>query len=576
MLASNRGGGGGELSGADIRNGFFIGAEFGVQSQNLQSTSFLACPNCGLINGEPSGYSSSVTNLTRGLNEDIKKALSQLQNLQNRINATKDKSQHISYSSDLDALEQEISNAIARLTSVLDLYPKSKQNQEVLSTYSQLLSQIKNLDKQLISEIKSYDNQFNYNTNVNSYNSAKNSLAPNINSASSTNSVATSVQSIINDLKTITSLDQSLSSQYNQYSNEGINDARAVASVLTQALQGGQSQAENFLNGLLNAIDSNLPNTNFDQLIAVVNWFAQMAKEIQSQCPQYEVYLLAVYKNAFSDIAVTGTGFIPSAIQVFGNPPKFNYQNFSPQIMSLQNIHPSLESMIQSIYSTQRFFENMRYNAGILLGWQHFFSKHFGYSIYSDLGYGYVNSPLLKNLSVFKALQNVSIDLGANLIFDFNTPKSNSTPVFYGMFAGVQGGSTNWVLTGPVESWRASYNTSVDLGLRLQFNTNIIKWGVDIPVVPHEINWQSGFNHLELDNNAKDIGFFITYEKLFMHRASGHWYIMRHKRYSAPHISKYSTYPAYPTYPIFKTKRQKGHTKKRYLCWPINALSKPE
>ncbi|WP_163498978.1 outer membrane beta-barrel protein [Helicobacter suis] len=607
---------GGKLGAADIRNGFFFGAEFGVQSQALQSTSMLACPNCGLIKAEPSGYSSSITNLTKGINEDIKEALSQLQNLQNLINATKDKSQNISdltplnlsSISELGALEQEISNDIARLARNLNLYPKSKQNQEVLSTYNQLLSQIKNLDKQLISEVNSYNNQLknsketydqdkadyqntlnNYNTNIKNYTNDRNSLVPNINSASSASSVATSAQSIINDLKTITSLDKSLSSQYNQYSNEGIDDAKAVADVLTQALQGGSQQAQNFLNGLLEAIDSNLPNTNFDQLIAVVNWFAQMAKEIQKQCPQYESDLLAVYKTAFSDIGVTGTSFIPTAKEVFGNPPakpsppnlKFNYQNFNQQITSLQTVHPSLESMIQSIYSAQRFFQNMSYNAGILLGWQSFFSKHFGYSTYSDLGYSYVNSPLLKNdLSVFKSLQNVSIDLGANLIFDFNTPKNNSTPVFYGIFAGVQGGSTNWVLTGPVESWRASYNVDIDFGLRLQFNTNIIKWGVDIPVVPHEINWQSGFNHLELDNSAKDIGFFITYEKLFMHRASGYWYIVRHKRYNSPHISKHSIYPAYPTYPIFKTKRQKSHTKKRYLCWPINgsinALPKPK
>ncbi|WP_163556105.1 hypothetical protein [Helicobacter suis] len=558
--------------------------------------------------------------MIKGINEDIKEALSQLQNLQNLINATKDKSQNISdltpfsksfisdLASELNTLEQEISNDIARLASDLDIYPKSKQNQEVLSTYNQLLSQIKNLDKQLISEVTSYNHQLsssnatydqqkvnyknalnNYNTNVTNYTNAKNSLVPNINSASTASSVATSAKSIINDLKTITNLDQSLNSQYDQYSNEGINDAKAVADVLTQSLQGGSQQAQNFLNSLLEAIDSNLPNTNFDQLIAVVNWFAQMAKEIKEQCPQYESDLLAVYKTAFSDIGVTGTSFIPSAIQVFGNPPavpsppnlKFNYQNFSPQITSLQTVHPNLESMILNIYSAQRFFQNMSYNAGILLGWQYFFSNHFGYSTYSDLGYGYVNSPLLKNdLSIFKSLQDVQINLGANLIFDFNAPKSNSKPVFYGMFAGVQGGSTNWVLTGPVESWRASYNVDIDLGLRLQFNTNIIKWGVDIPVVPHEINWQSSFNHLELDNSAKDIGFFITYEKLFVHRASGFWYILRHKRYNSPHISKHSTYPVYPTYPIFKTKRQKSHTKKRYLCWPINgsinALSKPK
>ncbi|WP_073161672.1 outer membrane beta-barrel protein [Helicobacter suis] len=548
-------GGGGKLGAADIRNGFFFGAELGIQSQALRSTSFLACPNCGLINGEPSGYSSLITNLTKGINEDIKEALSQLQNLQNLINATKNKSQNISdltplnpsSISDLGAPEQEISNDIARLASNLNLYPKSKQNQKVLSTYNQLLSQIKNLGKQLISEVNSYNNQLsnskatynqdkadyqnilsNYNTNIKNYTNDRNSLVPNINSASSASSVATSVQSIISDLKTMTSLDQSLTNQYNQYSNEGINNALAVAGTLKQGLQtGGQT----YLGDLLEAIDSTLYNTNFDQLIAVTNWFKQMAKEIQEQCPQYMSDLLAVYRTTFSVINMTSAGHIPTAKEVFGNPPakpsppnlKFNYQNFSPQITSMQTVHLSLESMIQSIYSAQRFFQNMSYNAGILLGWQYFFSNHFGYSTYSDLGYGYVNSPLFKNnLSVFKSLQNVSIGLGANLIFDFNTPKNNSNPVFYGIFAGVQGGSTNWVLTGPVESWRASYNVDVDLGLRLQFNTNIIKWGVDIPVVPHEINWQSDYLDLGLDINAKDIGFFMTYEKLFMHRALGY------------------------------------------------------
>ncbi|WP_128568494.1 outer membrane beta-barrel protein [Helicobacter heilmannii] len=150
-----------------------------------------------------------------------------------------------------------------------------------------------------------------------------------------------------------------------------------------------------------------------------------------------------------------------------------------------------------------------------LVGYQHFFSQHLGFSLDAFLGYGYIRSPIYSRLSFFKNLQDIQIDVGGNLIYDFNVPKNYQSPLFYGMFAGVQGGSTNFVLgAGDKSLWRASYNLDVDLGFRFQFSTNIIKWGVDIPLIPHELNWQVDSTHLQLDQNAKDIGIFMTYEKL--------------------------------------------------------------
>ncbi len=556
---------------ADVRDGFFVGGGFGVSNESLSSKSKPPLPEVKQMG--PIYNPATVMDLSKGLKKDLQEALQMLQNLNHMVvgvskaNQSFDKlsSMNLSDLNGMPALQAKITETIQELQTIIDTSGLDSHNQAAMSAFSAVFTTLKSLQQELALEVKNYnealtsqEQEYNtkkdayekdmdiYQQEVQRYTNARNSLANAINSLqqaiakSGTNPLPTqtfseSVKTIYEDLGTLAPLDPKVGqAQYQKDIEEGFANV-----VQGKALE---NAGETDFQDAIKKIDPGFPTIDFNQFIALMAWFRAQEHAVQgSNNPSgLEKILSGLYATDFQVLQATlgnATDTIPTAQQVINEPEfktpdtlRFNYKNFSTPIQdathkieSIPNvsitepvqIKPSLAPLAKSINRSMGFFSNVGYHMNFLVGYQHFFSQHLGFSLDAFLGYGYIRSPIYSRLSFFKNLQDIQIDVGGNLIYDFNVPKNYQSPLFYGMFAGVQGGSTNFVLgAGDKSLWRASYNLDVDLGFRFQFSTNIIKWGVDIPLIPHELNWQVDSTHLQLDQNAKDIGIFMTYEKL--------------------------------------------------------------
>ncbi|MFC3847253.1 hypothetical protein ACFOPX_01720 [Helicobacter baculiformis] len=440
---------------------------------------------------------------------------------------------------------------------------------ELKSLQAKLTQEVNNYDKALSSQRQNYDTKHTayqkakqeYQSKVQIYNNARNSVTTTLENATSIcgngNCSASQIpaflqgaKTLVKDLKTLAALNPKFSElQYYEANYDGTHNVVSGQALLNGIAQAGG--ANNYFTNLANNIDPNVLQTSFGQLIALAAWFNAQAKAIEDLATQYGISsaqistymqgLLDNYQNTFGIIMV-GKSYldsaVPTATTALGDGPQFSlsnqldfsYQNFAPQIQTAYHqldaipnisdthtqIKPSLVPLAKSInQSSSKFFSSIGYNVDLLAGWQYFFSGHFGFSIHTSVGYGYINSPLFNSASLFGRLQDIKINLGSNLIYDFNTPTHYKPPVYYGMFVGVQGGSTNFVLNAKTKAlWRASYDLELDIGFRFQFSSHILKYGINIPLIPHKINWQVDSGSFQLDESIKDIGFFITYEKL--------------------------------------------------------------
>ncbi|WP_163555523.1 hypothetical protein [Helicobacter suis] len=301
-------------------------------------------------------------------------------------------------------------------------------------------------------------------------------------------------------------------------------------------------------------------NTNPDnraelltEFIETMEWFSYMAGLATGQYGNSTEVgeLVADYKGFLSLFNAQLSGHIsdlfPPASKVLQPAPtmttpntlSFNYKNFANAIAAVDSTKTSLVPMMTTINRFTKPYANRSYNGAILLGYQSFFSKHFGYSIQGSVGYGYISSPLFAQQyfgsNILRSLQGVSVNLGADLYWDFNAPKDNSA-AFYGLFVGLSGGSMNYDLSAQSDIWRASYDFDLDLGLRFQFGANIFKVGADIPLLKHNINWEVGVTghapiNVQMQQGIQDSGFFIQYDRIILWRASSFWAIIhRHLR----------------------------------------------
>ncbi|WP_163555522.1 hypothetical protein [Helicobacter suis] len=234
----------------DIRNGLFIGAQYGMNNEDLSSQTKVPCPICALdqsVVSLPSlnshaKYPPTVVGWVNSLDSNITQALNELTDLNNLLLQAQIDNQSLSsrtlitssdtsgYTSSLSTLESQISATIADLTSYIDNHANSSDNQAVLSKYNSMLSEIKNLQGQITTEITNYDNavtsqQKSYNTayqdytnKSSQYNSAKDEYNKTIANVSNTlssatanqqsqsidsNNIATSINNIIQTLEGI-------------------------------------------------------------------------------------------------------------------------------------------------------------------------------------------------------------------------------------------------------------------------------------------------------------------------------------------------------------------------------------
>ncbi len=449
---------------------------------------------------------------------------------------------------------------------------------ELQTLQTQITQEVNNYNQELNSQKQNYDTKHaayqkaeqEYQGKVQAYNTARDSVTNIINNAPSmtcgfnagcsSNQLTTFLNdtaALVHDLQILAPLNPKFSQNnpqqnYNNAYSSGYNQAVSVQTLENLAGYSVNS-ATNYFTNLLQQLGMypNLQtqtNLNLSNLISLAAWFNHQADIIEAlkysnptQFSNYMQGLLNNYQGVFQDLTINAPNLndaVPPATQALGNGPQFSlsnqfnfpYQNFAPQIQATYHqlnaipnialphtiqIKPSLAPLAKGINQSSSLFSNISYNVDLLAGYQYFFSGHFGFSFHVSVGYGYIHSPIFNSLSFFKHLQDIKINLGANLIYDFNTPTDYKSPVYYGVFAGVQGGNTNFVLnTNNRALWRASYNLGLDLGLRFQFSSNIIKVGVDIPLVPYKVNWQTDLGSFQLNRSAKDIGFFITYEKL--------------------------------------------------------------
>ncbi|WP_163498734.1 hypothetical protein [Helicobacter suis] len=606
----------------DIRNGLFIGAQYGMNNEDLSSQTKVPCPICALdqsVVSLPSldshaKYPPTVVGWVNSLDSNITQALNELTDLNNLLLQAQIDNQSLSsrtlitssdtsgYTNSLSTLESQISATIADLTSYIDNHVNSSDNQAVLSKYNSMLSEIKSLQSQITAEVDSYNSAIKsqlqnynnakseyqnklsqYNSDKSGYESANSGLEGAIGKAiDDVSNKNTGVQSsqalgevtsdINNIMKGLASLERPDSypwtgiwtqSSYQSAQTAGkdltgvtyscsngtctSNDPGKVATDLSSAQY--KTIWPCFYNPRC-SLDTETRQEQLEKFTETMSWFSYMAGLVAGNDTQRQELIndyrtfIQLFDQQLSD---NGAQMLPTVSQAMQPAPtmttpntlSFNYKNFANAIAAVDSTKTSLVPMINSINRFTRPYANRSYNGSILLGYQSFFSKHFGYSIQGSVGYGYISSPLFAQQyfgsNILRSLQGVSVNLGADLYWDFNAPKDNSA-AFYGIFVGLSGGSMNYDLSAESDIWRASYDFDLDLGLRFQFGANIFKVGADIPLLKHNINWEVGVTghapiNFLMQQGIQDSGFFIQYDRIILWRASSFWAIIhRHLR----------------------------------------------
>ncbi len=601
----------------DIRNGLFIGAQYGMNNEDLSSQTKVPCPICALdqsVVSLPSldskaKYPPTVVGWVNSLDSNITQALNELTDLNNLLlqaqidnqALTSRTSISLSDIEGLPTLEAQIQTTITELTSYISAHANSSDNQSVLSKYNSMLSEIKSLQSQITTEVNDYnsaistqtasynkakteyENKLNqYNTEKDKYQSVVDNVANSLSNATSNqeNQKNQTIQDVTNSINSIIKGLQALEtssswpysgvwtqSQYNNAINYGQNITGVTASCMTDTTCKNSSktaaqiakdlsdqqfqQLSPCLYHIKNCpLSTQTPQEKLTYLTETVEWFSWMAALVSNNSTErtelindYKTFLSLLsqqtYKNFQQLFPTTSQAMQPAPTMTTPNTLSFNYKNFANAIAAVDSTKTSLVPMMTTINRFTKPYANRSYNGAILLGYQSFFSKHFGYSIQGSVGYGYISSPLFAQQyfgsNILRSLQGVSVNLGADLYWDFNAPQSNSA-AFYGIFVGLSGGSMNYDLSAQSDIWRASYDFDLDLGLRFQFGANIFKVGADIPLLKHNLNWEVGVTghapiNFEMQQGIQDSGFFIQYDRIILWRASSFWAIIhRHLR----------------------------------------------
>ncbi len=602
----------------DIRNGLFVGAQYGMNNEQLSSQSQVPCPICALDQNAISlpsldskdKYPPSVVGWVNSLDSNITQALNELTNLNNLLlqaeidnqSLTSRTSISLSDIADLPTLEAQIQSTMADLKGYIDAHADSSQNQGVLSKYASMLSEIESLSKQISTEVNNYNNAIStqqqnydkakteyqnklsqYNTDKTQYETANSALGnaigqaikdvsdktTGVQSSQALGEVTTDINNIMSGLKNIERPDSwPFTGSYSQATYNSAVSAGKNLTGVTYTCSNGLCTSNDPSKIASDLSDKqyisiwpcfyepkcSLSTETREQMLTyfteTMSWFSYMAGLVAGNSAQrqeliddYRTFIQLfdqqLSNNGSQMLIPASSAMQPAPTMTTPNTLSFNYKNFADAIKAVDTTRTSLKPMMTTINRFTKPYANRSYNGSLLLGYQSFFSKHFGYSIQGSVGYGYIASPLFRQqnfgMNVLRNLQDVSVNLGADLYWDFNAPKGN-TAVFYGLFVGLSGGSMNYDLSAQSDIWRASYDFDLDLGLRFQFGANIVKVGADIPLIKHNINWQIGVTghapiNFEMQQGVQASGFFIQYDRLILWRASSFWAtVHRHLR----------------------------------------------
>lgn len=334
------------------------------------------------------------------------------------------------------------------------------------------------------------------------------------------------------------------------------------------------ANAGDFFEGLLQKSIANPPQ-NLQDLIKAEAWFEQEVKNINDvhfthqtsngylpQSDQAESDeqkrdtlrqgLLGVYQSYFSVLKMQSSGQGPEGYggilptnpfseptkptEPVAQPFKFEgYHNYADQIAgavpgtiravtgspvhsssAAPNIQPSLAPLVSTINGASKLYSNVGYNTNLSTGYQHFFSRRWGFSAQAGLGYEWFSSPLFSKSPLFNRLQGLRMALGGHLIYDFKAPQSQRG-LYCGVFVGLLGTNNHYFLTTKSAQtyWKYSFNVHVSAGLRFQLRRSVLKLGVSSPLVPRVVNLQAGSTRFLIHETFRNFNLYASYAVLF-------------------------------------------------------------
>ncbi|WP_163564884.1 outer membrane beta-barrel protein [Helicobacter suis] len=454
---------------------------------------------------------------------------------------------------EIKALESQIANEISLLQKLIASSQDSQEkssNQAILSAYQQVLESLKGVDSSLGSQIEQYNNKLSseksaYNTANSIYTSAKNKLEGDISHCIGVSTCNTQSQPPNSQLQQdILQLVSTSLGVLNNISALFTNSLISASVISKDQYDAAISQADNAAKACTNLnnpsscfstlrtqmFGNKTPNgVSIVQLAEIYEWFKDMAGKVYPSTTNtsQELALLNVYNDSIR-IATTSPNYHLNAPAIKIPTLNLTYTTQESKINTDQtkanqqhNLTPmqaliSLAPLSNTINSLSRPFGNVNWNASIGVGYQYFFSRHFGFDAYINTTYNYLNSPLLKRLDNFKALQGVSWGIGADLIYDMLVAKGKQK-WFAGLFAGIAGVGNYYYLDmkeTPLARTRG-YNVLFNWGLRFQRSHNIFKIGVKNPLITRNLSMQANTTKVILNKTAKSANIYISYAYLF-------------------------------------------------------------
>ncbi|MFC3847547.1 hypothetical protein ACFOPX_03210 [Helicobacter baculiformis] len=521
-------------------------AKVGVSNQSLKGLSQLDLPN------------------TSNNQELEAKIETEIQALQSMINATTEKDTSVVQAN------QEIIQKYQQALNTLKGLGNSLLNE--VNDYNKNLSS----DKMVYQKAEAtYKNGMNaYNSNVSTYTNARDNVLGDFKEAAKQNAGMAGVTKTYNDMYKLINADPHYKSgkqriDYQIATNDGIDrvaDAKALNQVIgeVKGINEEQNRAQageyfsKIFDGLLSDlhVGKKLENLTLLGLWGLETWFERQIKEIDKLGgPGYFPLNVNYLKQGLSDVystlfnttqqLFTGNAYaevIPTANSIFTPPTapddkfSFSYQDYSDQIKNadpkMANIqvttgvpaqqsapsavHASLGSFVDTINGASKFYSNVGYNANVITGYQHFFSRRLGFSLQASAGYEWVQSPLFQKSPLFNRMQGARVALGGDLLYDFKAPATQSG-LYCGLFAGLFGTNSHYFLTTKALQtyWKYSFNVHWNAGLRFQLGSNIVKLGVSSPLIPRVINLQAGSTHFLVHETFHNFNLYASYAVLF-------------------------------------------------------------
>ncbi|WP_163555944.1 outer membrane beta-barrel protein [Helicobacter suis] len=529
--------------GGDIRDGVYLEGSAGAQNMALTSQTQQP-PVMAMI------HSTSLQNSIKTHLQELISKLTSLNSTASKVSTKDDvtKLNSINASAtlaEIQSLEAQIANEISLLQKLIASSQDSQEkssNQAILSAYQQVLQSLKSVGGNLESQINQYNNKLS--SEKNAYDTAQSTIGTLQGEISSCIGSKCNPPSQIPDSQL-----QGDILQLVKISSYVLNDIQAFTQnallspfvdTLSQAIKKADEAAKACTN-----LDN--PSSCFDtlrtqifgsgnpsgvsvvQLAEIYEWFKDMAGRVYPGTSNInqERALIQLYNDSIR-IATTSPNYRLNVPAIKIPTLNLTYNNQTSTISTDQdttnkqhNLSPmqallSLAPLSNTINSLSRPFGNVNWNATIGVGYQYFFSRHFGFDAYINTTYNYLNSPLLKHLDNFKALQGVSWGIGADLIYDMLVAKGQQK-WFAGLFAGFAVAGNYYYLDmkeTPLARTRG-YNVLFNWGVRFQRQHSIFKIGVKNPLITRNLSMQANNTTVTLNKSAKSANIYISYAYLF-------------------------------------------------------------